>query len=147
VLGFVPGAEAPETSPAANVETERSNLPRLPSATSSIPLSAPAPALSDLILTAPAVTALQYRHRPRASRIAFSFLLTVPAKVRVTVVRRVRSHGHRRWIAVGPALTISAGAGRTVKRLPGNRRLIPGYYRLTVAPLGGSPRTVPFKVR
>ena len=144
VLGFVPSGPH-ETTPPTGQEAEPASS-RATSRSLALAPPAPSPELSGLILTAPAVDALLYRHRPRMSRIAFSFLLTLPAHVRATLLRRVRSHGRTRWIAVGRAITLSAHGGRTVKRLPGRQRLRPGFYRLTVAIAGGKPQTIAFTV-
>jgi hypothetical protein len=102
--------------------------------------------LSGLALTAPALSALR-RHRASRGRIAFAFVINVAATVRVTLGRRVRSHGHVRWVAVGRAASVSAAAGRNVRHLSGAARLPKGRYRLTVAPLAGSARSVSFAIR
>ena len=54
----------------------------------------PAPTLSSLTLTRSAIVALN-RVRPRVSLVSFAFTLNVAARVRVTLVRRMRIRGAR----------------------------------------------------
>jgi hypothetical protein len=102
--------------------------------------------LTAFALTAPALTALS-RHRATGRSIVFGFVLNVASKVRATLTRRVRSHGHTRWVAVGRAATIAAAEGRNVRRLSGATRLPKGAYRLTLTPLSGAPRSIYFTIR
>jgi len=145
VLGFEPNGAPSEPAPPPS----EARFVIVPNVTSSSPTVAPTPqppVLTGLVLTAPAVNAVLWRHRPRRSQIAFSFLLTLPANVRATLVRRVRSHGRTRWVAVGATITLDAHGGRTVKRLSGNHRLSPGFYRLTVTVAGGKTQFIAFNV-
>jgi hypothetical protein len=151
VTGFVPvppvATPGSESSPAVSGGGSERAAPAAASTPSAAP---PTPTvsvqLSALGLTAPALLALS-RHRPAAGRIAFSFVLNVPARLRVTLSRRVRSHRRVRWVSAAPAATVPAQAGRSVKRLSGVRRLAAGTYRLTVTPSGGKPRSIQFRIR
>ena len=77
----------------------------------------------------------------------FAFIASVASKVRASLARLVRAHGHSRWAAVGRAATLSAAAGRNVKRLSGTVRLPKGLYRLTLTPASGAPRALTFRIR
>jgi hypothetical protein len=149
VLGFRPAQNeagpASEGVPATGGGSERTAAPPTPVAAAAPP-APPAVRLSGLGLTAPALIALS-RHRPLAGKIAFAFVLNVPARVRATLMRRVRSHGRVRFLATGRATTLTAHAGRSVGRLRGARRLAPGVYRLTVTPSGGASRSIQFRIR
>jgi Subtilase family len=154
VLGFVPGQHevpASEVDPATT--GGGGEAPRAAPAPASAPASTVAPAVSAptvkltaFALTAPALTALS-RHRATGRSIVFAFVLNVSSKVRATLTRRVRSHGHTRWVAVGRAATLSAAAGRNVRRLSGATRLPKGAYRLTLTPLSGASRSISFTIR
>jgi hypothetical protein len=74
------------------------------------------------------------------------FSANIATRLRVGLAQRVRSHGHTRWVAVGRAMTVSAAAGRNVKRLSGARRLRAGLYRLTLTPTSGKPRSILFHI-
>lgn len=102
--------------------------------------------LSQLRLTAKATSALKHS-RPSASTVAFSFTLSAPAKVRVTLVRQTSSHGRKRWTMLPDSLTVSAGEGRVTRNLTGHNRLSPGRYRLTAKPLTGRPRSIYLSIR
>ncbi|MGA9876616.1 MAG: hypothetical protein WBQ21_12485 [Solirubrobacteraceae bacterium] len=102
--------------------------------------------LSDLRLTAQATAALD-RHRPSASEIGFSFMLSAPSKVRVTLVEQSESHGHKRWTELPDSLTVNAAAGRVSRTLGGHNHLSPGRYRLSVTPLMGRPRSIYLNAR
>ncbi len=149
VLGFVPGqSEAQpgiEASPATSGANERvaGTPPPAPAAT---PPPVTSVRLTALKLTAPALSALS-RHRATTRSIAFAFVLSIAAKVRVSLVRLVRSHGRAHWRTVGRAATISAAAGHNVKRLSGSGRLPRGVYRLTLTPASGAARSITFRIR
>ncbi len=147
VLGFVPGQHEaqPEATPATGGGSQRTATAPAPPAPA---VTAPPPAvrLTALALTAPALSALRSRHATPRS-IVFAFVINVPAKVRITLVRRVRSHGHTRWVAAGRAATIAAAAGRNVRRLSGGTRLRRGLYRLTLTPASGASRSITFAIR
>ncbi len=147
VLGFVPGQHEAqpgiEATPATSGASERvAPAPPAPAATPPPPASV---RLTALKLTAPALSALS-RHRATPRSIAFAFVLNIAAKVRVSLVRLVRSHGHAHWATVGRAATIPAVAGRNVKRLSGSARLQKGLYRLTLTPASGAARSITFRI-
>ncbi|HEX9482626.1 MAG TPA: S8 family serine peptidase [Solirubrobacteraceae bacterium] len=144
VLGFTAGQFEEPKAPAA---------PASPTALSpppARPVAPPPPAtpltlqLTSLGLTTTSVIALN-RHPTRA-KVAFTFRSNMATRLRVTLARRVRSHGRPRWVTVGRTITISAAAGRNVKRLAGTKRLVAGTYRLTLAPSSGKSRSVVFHI-
>ena len=147
-LGFSPGQEeagageeeAEEEEPVPAAATTAATKPALPT----VAPPAPTPELSALTLTTLSVIALN--HRPTAGKVSFSFAANVPARVVVTLSRRVRRHHRTRWISLGRAATISAKVGRNVAHLAGSKRLPRGTYRLTLAPSGGKPRSVLFSI-
>jgi hypothetical protein len=102
--------------------------------------------LSHLRLTVQASTALE-RHRPSASAIGFSFMLSAPSKVRVTLVEQTTVHGHEQWTALPDSLTVNAGLGHVSRNLTGHNRLSPGRYRLTLRPLTGRSRSIYLSAR
>jgi hypothetical protein len=145
VLGFVPGQHEaqPEAAPATSGRTTTSPAPPAAPVVTPPP---PAIRLTALALTAPALSALRSHHATPRS-IVFAFVINVPAKVRITLLRRVHSHGRTRWVAAGRAATIAAAAGRNVKRLSGSSRLPKGVYRLTLTPASGASRSITFTIR
>jgi len=102
------------------------------------------PVVSSLSLTRGALAAL--RRRPRLTRLGFAFTLNVPARVRVSVARYVRVHGRMRWRTISAPFSFSARSGSQARRLSGSTRLPRGRYRLTVAPEGGTGRSIVFRV-
>lgn len=102
--------------------------------------------LSQLKLTASATAALR-RRMPSASTVGFSFMLSAPAKVRVTLVKQTGKHGHKQWAALPDSLTVSAGKGRVSRSLTGHNKLSPGRYRLTVKPMMGRSRSIYLSAR
>jgi hypothetical protein len=101
--------------------------------------------LSALALTSRALVALN-TSRPRISQIGFTFTLNLAAHVRVSLQRRVLSHGHARWQTQMHPLTIAAIAGRNSHSLGGHGALRAGSYRLTLAPAGGAARSIVFEI-
>ncbi|HXC23329.1 MAG TPA: hypothetical protein VNU28_01980 [Solirubrobacteraceae bacterium] len=98
-------------------------------------------AVSDLKLTARAAAALAHR-LPPVSAIGFSFTLSSPASVRITIVKQTSTSGHGHWTRLPDSLTLSVAQGRATRSLKGENRLSPGRYRLTVKPAGGRPRSI-----
>jgi hypothetical protein len=93
--------------------------------------------VSGLTLTLNAVVALN-RSNPKPSSIGFTFSLSAPARVRITLARKKRVRGHIRWASVVGARIIAASVGHNRASLTGrHRRLAQGSYRLTLAPAGG----------
>ena len=76
----------------------------------------------------------------------FAFILSAAARVRATLAKLVRVHGHNRWVPVPGALTFSAAKGRNQQHLTSSDGLTSGRYRLTLAPQGGAARTLTFQV-
>jgi Subtilase family len=112
-----------------------------PSATSSQPTIK----LTAFALTPTALLALD-RARPKVSSVRFAFTLSAAARVRATLAKLVRVHGHNRWISVAGALTFSAAKGRDQQHLTSSDGLVSGRYRLTLAPQGGAAHTLTFQV-
>lgn len=102
--------------------------------------------LSQLRLTARASAALE-RHHPTAAAIWFSFTLSAPSELRVTLVERTGGHGQQRWTALPDSTTLDASRGHVSRGLVGHNRLTPGRYRLTVKPLAGRPRSIYLSTR
>jgi hypothetical protein len=98
-----------------------------------------------LALTLRALVALN-TSRPRTSQIGFTFTLNVAAHVRVSLQRRVVSHGHARWQTQMRPLTIAAISGHNDHSLGGHGVLRAGSYRLTLAPAGGAARSIVFEI-
>jgi hypothetical protein len=141
VDGFIPGPEAF----AEEEEGEEEPQPTPPAVRSTPPPPrVPAPAPLVIAPTTPAVIALD--RKPAVAKVAFHFNSNLPARVTVTLTRKVRVHHHVRWVAVGRPRKISAIAGRNLSRLTGSLRLRAGTYRLTLAPSGGRARSMVFNI-
>ena len=126
-------SHAGERSRAGRQRRRRANAPRpprRPPRRAAPPTPTVSVQLSALGLTAPALLALS-RHRPAAGRIAFSFVLNVPARLRVTLSRRVRSHGRVRWVSAAPAATVPARRRTqrqaSLRRPPARRGHLPAH--------------------
>lgn len=132
------GPENPAVPPAAG-----GGLPAGPPSIGSGPLHS---ILSASALTRTATTALSHG-RPRVSRVAFAFTLNVAARVRISLAKRVRAHGHTRWQTLPDSLTIAGAPGRNGARLRAPGVLAPGRYRLTLTPAHGIARTLTFSIR
>jgi hypothetical protein len=103
------------------------------------------PILSELALTRGAIAALSHA-RPKAMRLAFLFRLSAPARVRVTLAKRVRVHGRMRWQTLPATITIVAAKGRDGGRLSAHVALAPGRYRLMLTPARGVARPLTFSI-
>jgi hypothetical protein len=87
------------------------------------------------------------RHGPIAlERFAFSFTLSRAVTVRATLSVRAGPNGHRHWRKLPGSITISAIKGINRRRLHGLGTLMPGAYRLTLLPVGGSARSISVRV-
>ncbi len=102
---------------------------------------ASAAVISRLTLTAKATTALRHS-KPLASAVEFSFMLSAPAKVHVTLVEQTSSHGHKHWTTLPDSLTTNAAKGSASAKLTGHNRLSAGRYRLTLKPSSGRSRSI-----
>jgi hypothetical protein len=101
--------------------------------------------LTAFALTPTALLALD-RARPKISSVRFAFTLSAAARVRATLAKLVRIHGHNRWVPVPGALAFSAVKGRNQQHLTSSHGLASGRYRLALAPQGGAARTLTFQV-
>jgi hypothetical protein len=133
-----PGAGSSGSQPSPPAGTESSATP--PS-TGSSGASHTAVKLSHLSLAPGALAALD-RGDPRASKVAFSFVLSIATRVHVTLARLVRVRGHWRWQPVPVSVTIAASAGANHARLSAKRGLIAGHYLLKLAPVRGAARSI-----
>ncbi len=97
--------------------------------------------LTNLALTFGAIAALN-RGRPRISQLAFTFTLSAPARVLVTLTRRVRVHGRGRWAVQRGSFAIAAAQGDDRSHLRSSRALRAGRYRLTLLPARGAPQSI-----
>ncbi len=64
----------------------------------------------------------------------------------VTLAKRTGKRGHTRWQSFTHPLAITASSGRNSRRLTGHGALSGGTYRLTLAPVDGSARSIVFKI-
>ena len=101
--------------------------------------------ISDLRLTLRAILALNRSH-PRLSEIAFSFLLSAPDTVRLTLARWTRVRGHGRWSTLPGTNSIAAHAGVNRAHLRGRGVLPAGAYRLTLRPAHGSASSIAISI-
>lgn len=102
------------------------------------------PVVTALSLTRTALAAL--RRHARLAQLGFAFTLNLPARVRVTLARRVRVHGRMQWRNVSAALAFAARAGTQTHRFGGRTALPRGRYLLTVAPERGRAKSILFKL-
>jgi hypothetical protein len=101
--------------------------------------------LSALALTPNALLSLR-SVRPKIRAVGFAFTLSADARVHATLAKRVRVHGHTRWVTLAGSLTIAAAKGRNHGRLTGHNALAPGRYRLTLTPQSGAARSIVFQI-
>jgi hypothetical protein len=101
--------------------------------------------LSTLALTLKAVVALDTSH-PKIAQIGFTFEINIPARVRVSLAKRVGKRRRAHWRSVARSLTIAAVSGRNRGRLSGRGALRPGAYRLTITPTKGAARSIVFQI-
>jgi hypothetical protein len=138
--------EQPQTNEGGGVKPVTPPAPAQPTpAPPSGTVASTTPIVISLGLTIKAVIALD-AHRPSSSKVAFAFMLSSAAKVRVSLARRIHRHHRTHWSAVGPTATVPANGGRNAARLSGRRALAAGLYRLTVTPLSGRPRSILFHI-
>jgi hypothetical protein len=102
--------------------------------------------LSHLRLTAKAVSALAHQ-TPSASAVGFSFTLSAPATVRVTLVKQSSGATHKHWITLPDSLNLPLARGHASRSLHGHNRLSPGRYRLTVKPADGHSHAIYLSAR
>jgi hypothetical protein len=140
------GSGGGSTTGSASGTASPSGTPSNPSSTTTSSISGrPTIKLSAFALTPTALLALN-RARPKVSSVGFAFVLSAAARVRATLAKLVRVHGHSRWVSVPGALTFSAAKGRNQRHLTSSDRLASGRYRLTLAPQHGSARSITFRV-
>ncbi len=109
------------------------------------PMGTPSIQLSGLALTLKALIALN-TSRPQVAKIGFTFMITAATHVRVSLERRVAKRGHAHWQALTHPLMIAAVSGRNNRRLGGHGVLSDGTYRLTLAPVHGTARSIVFEI-
>jgi hypothetical protein len=96
--------------------------------------------VSRLKLTARTTASLK-RRTSKASTVEFSFVLSAPATVKVTLVRQTHST-NRKWVMLPDSLSLNAPKGQVASKLHAHNLLPPGRYRLTVKPLDGAPSSI-----
>jgi hypothetical protein len=128
------------TAPAVSPPATGTSSPGTASTASPSP-----PILSALSLTRSAIAALNHR-RPKVSKVGFAFTLNAVTRVRVTIAKRVRVHGHFKWKTISAPLTFTAARGAQTHRLSGRTALPPGRYRLTLSPERGTARSLLFQI-
>jgi hypothetical protein len=148
VSGFIPGppTSAPATTaPQTGAEEITTSAP-VPTPVPPAPTVVPVVTvqLRGLGLTTTSLVALT--HRAVASRVGFSFTVNMAVAVSVSLARRVRIHGHLRWVTIGHATTFTASVGHNIKRLAGAKHLPAALYRLTATPRGGAAHTIFFHI-
>ena len=99
--------------------------------------------VSRLALTVRALKALARRRASLAS-VSFSFVINRTSHVRIYFSRRVRRNHRGRWATFAKAYSVNAVTGANAMHLHGRRSLPRGTYRLTLAPLSGTPRSIEF---
>jgi hypothetical protein len=103
------------------------------------------PRISSLELTLKALLALNHS-RPKLSQVGFVFTINAAARVSVTLAKRVRVHGHGRWVSVRRPISFASLAGRNVHNMSGVAMLSPGAYRLELVPSHGDASSLVFKL-
>jgi hypothetical protein len=134
---------AGSTSPASGASSSSSS--GTTTSSSSNGASQPTIRLSAFALTPSALLSLNHA-RPKISSVGFAFTLSAAERVRATLAKYVRVHGHMRWVITG-SLTIAAAKGHNGRHLRGRHALTPGRYRLTLTPQHGSARSITFQIR
>jgi hypothetical protein len=101
--------------------------------------------LSGLALTVNALIALN-TSRPRLSELGFTFTINLATRVRASLAKLLDRRGHARWQPLTRSLTIAASDGRDSRHFSGHGVLRSGTYRLTLTPVGGTARSIVFKI-
>ncbi len=105
----------------------------------------PRPRISALTLTAYARAALRLGSL-RTTQLGFAFSISRAVTVRVTLAVRAGAGRRAHWRALAGSLSFAAVKGRNRRRLRGAGKLTQGLYRLTFAPVGGTSRSISFRV-
>ncbi|HEY4450614.1 MAG TPA: S8 family serine peptidase [Solirubrobacteraceae bacterium] len=141
-----PSASAPSTpAPGASGTAPPGSAPLGPGPAPSSPGAPPTPKISLLGLTRRASTALAHRW-PSLAQVGFAFTINTSARVRASLAKRARRHGHTSWHAMRGSLTLSASRGHNRGRLSGRSGLAAGLYRLTLQPLAGAARSILIRI-
>jgi hypothetical protein len=133
----------PESKTTTTTQSAPSESP--PPAEPAPPAQPAVPVLSGLTLSHNATIARTHALE-RVSAVAFSFDITISARVRAVLAVRRTVHGHASWRTLPKTLEISAHAGSDHARMPTAGKLAKGIYRLTLTPAGGAARTIVFQV-
>lgn len=148
--GVVTPSEA-SPSQATGTSSPGSGQPAAPAASAPGAGAAPSAAatvkaaISAVRLTTAAYAATRRAH-VKLSKLAVVLTLNVPARVRVSLLELVRSHGQTTWRAVAAQRSFSARSGTQTHALGGSKALAGGRYRITLTPAGGGAKTVSFVV-
>jgi hypothetical protein len=136
------GAGASAGSSGSGAGGSSSSSPGTATATTS---ATPLVELSGLALSVKAIIALN-TSLPRIPELGFTFTLNRAARVRVSLAKLLSARGHTRWRLLAGSLTIAAASGYNNRHLDGRGVLSAGAYRLTLAPLHGTARSIVFKI-
>jgi hypothetical protein len=139
------GEGAGSSAPGSATPGSSGNAPGPATPRSSSGSHALTPVVSALSLTRGAIVALN-RVRPGVSLVGFSFTISIAARARISLARRVRSRGRVRWQLLPHSFTVAAAMGRNSRHLRGRGALVPGEYRLTVAPVSGRAQSIVFLI-
>jgi hypothetical protein len=139
------GGNGGTVTPGAGSSTEGSPSPTPSNVSKAKSSTTSQPRISGLSLTLGAVIALNRAH-PSISKVAFSFALSAPVTVRITLARWVRVRGHWRWSTLRGTNSIAARAGVNHSRLRGRGLLPSGRYRLTLTPAHGIASSIAISI-
>ena len=140
------GGGSPTAGSSINSASGASASPSSGTVDSSSPTAGgPAIKLTAFALTPTALLALD-RPRSRISSIAFTFTLSVAARVRATLAKLLRVHGHNRWVSLPGALAFGASKGSNRRHLASAAALTSGRYHLTLTPQGGAAQTLTLQI-
>ena len=138
------GGAEPTVTPAPSIVAPPATGTSSPGAVATAPASTPI--VSALKLTRSALAALT-RPRAKVSKVGYTFTINAAARVRLTIAKRIRVHGHLRWKNISAPITFTTGRGSHTARLTGRTALPRGRYQLTLTPERGTARSIVFQIR
>jgi hypothetical protein len=137
------GGLEPAVTPAPSIVSPPATGTSSPGAVAAVPISTPV--VSALKLTRSALAALT-RPRAKVSKVGYAFTINAAARVRVTIAKRVRVHGHLQWKTISSPITFTTARGSHTARLTARTALPRGQYRLTLTPERGTARSIAFQI-
>ena len=138
------GGVEPAVTPAPSIVSPPATGTSSPGPVAATPASTPV--VSALKLTRSALAALT-RPRAKVSKVGYAFTINAAARVRLTIAKRIRVHGHLRWKNISTPITFTTARGSHTARLTGRTALPRGQYQLTLTPERGTARSVAFQIR